>query len=377
MRRMSRKQRQKSGPGSQQIQIGGDLIQVLGVTEQREPQAVSQPRISAAFPNLEYGRILLPNVSIFREIHDPKTRVPSYYNDTSILFYLIEEFVRFGAMDVAVDAYRYANALTILPKAFRGRIIEVDHAASTAAMLEIIRPVVVEHGIEIGATTYGVESFRGNLAISDEVQSSLFSLTLDLEVFIRGMRHGLLVALDLERMRADVKTLLEISTSQESRANLVTLEQLFSFYRPHRVGAATMISTAPARMIEFFEDLVSNPLYQELSQQVPSMGLIGRGSEGARAVTQAARRLTDQEEALRFGRYPAFLSSENSHLNNSEAGDYFNLKYFPPIVSMKKAIDRARIRWEQMPPEFVPPGLYPSTKRFLVGQADDSRQSSL
>jgi hypothetical protein len=375
MRRTSRKQRQKSGAESQQIQVGGDLIQVLGITEQHEPQAGSQHRISAELPNLEHGRILLPNVSMFREIHDPETRAPSYYTDVSILFYLIEEFVRFGAMDVAVDAYRYANALPALPKAFRSRIIEVDHAASTAAMLEIIRPMALEHDVEITVSAYGLESFGGSPAIPDEVSSSLFPLALDLDVFIRGMRHGLLVALDLKRIREAIKTLLEISTSRESRANLVTLEQLFSFYRPHRIGAATMTSAAPARMIELFEDLVSNPLYQELSQQVPSMGLIGQGSEGARAVTQAARRLTEHEETLSFSRYSAFLPSENLRFNNSETRDYFNLRYFPPIVSMGKAIERARIKWQQLTPEFVPPGRHPSTKRFLVGR-DDSRQSS-
>jgi hypothetical protein len=375
MRRMSRKQRQKSGDGSQQIQVGGNLIQVLGVAEKCEPQAGSQYRVSTELPNLEHGRILLPNVSMFREIHDPKTRAPSYYNDVSILFYLIEEFVRFGAMDVAVDAYRYVNALPTLPKVFRSRIIEVDHAASTAAMLEIIRPVALEHNVEITASAYGLESFKGSPAIPDEVQSSLFPLALDLEVFICGMRHGLLVALDLKRIREAIKILLEISTSLESRANLVTLEQLFSFYRPHRVGAATMTSTAPARMIELFEDLVSNSLYQELSQQVPLMGLIGQGSEGARAVTQAARRLTDYEETLSFSRYSAFLPSEDLRFNNSEARDYFNLKYFPPIVSMGKAIERAQIRWQQLTPEFVPPGRHPSTKRLIVGR-DDSRRSS-
>jgi hypothetical protein len=35
MKRMSRNQRQESGDGSQQIQVAGDLVQILGVTEQR------------------------------------------------------------------------------------------------------------------------------------------------------------------------------------------------------------------------------------------------------------------------------------------------------------------------------------------------------
>jgi hypothetical protein len=330
-------------------------------------------RLSAGLPNFEYGRILLPNVPTLREVHDPKTRVPSYYNDASILFYLIEEFVRFGVIDVAVDAYRYADVLPTLPRIFRSRIIEVEHAASTAATLEIIRPVAVEHNVKITASTYGLESIAGSVEVADTVRSSLLPLILDLDVFIRGMRHGLLVALDIKRIRAAIKTLLGISRSKESRANLVTLEQLFSFYRPHRVGAATMTSTAPAGMVELFEVLVSNPLYRELSEQAPSMGLIGQGSEAARAVTRAARRLTEQEETLSFGRYSAFLPSESLRLDNADADHYFNLNYFPPIVSMKKAIASARIRWQQQTPELVPIGQLPPTERFLVGRDDGPR----
>lgn len=329
-------------------------------------------RPSTEFPNFEYGRILLPTIPILRGIHDPKTQASSHYSDASILFYLIEEFVRFGVVDVAVDVHRYANALPTLPKIFRSRIIEVEHAASIEAALEIIRPVAVEHNFKVAASIYGVETMSGSLEARDQVGSPLFTLILALQTFIRRMRNGLLVSLELKRIRTAVKTLLDISRSQEARANLVTLEQLFSTYRPHRVGAATMTSAAPARMIDLFEDLVSNPLYRELSQKVPSMGLIGQGSEGSRAVTQAARCLTEQEETLSFGRYSAFLPSESLRLDNADTDHYFNLNYFPPIVSMKKAIARARVRWQQQMPEFVPVGLHPPTKMFLVGRDDGS-----
>jgi hypothetical protein len=47
MRRIRKNQRQESGAGSQQIQVGGDLIQVVGVTEQRAVEiAREQSRIA-------------------------------------------------------------------------------------------------------------------------------------------------------------------------------------------------------------------------------------------------------------------------------------------------------------------------------------------
>jgi len=47
MRRVSKSQRQESGAGSQQIQVAGDLVQVLGVTEQRAVEiAREQSRIA-------------------------------------------------------------------------------------------------------------------------------------------------------------------------------------------------------------------------------------------------------------------------------------------------------------------------------------------
>lgn len=353
--------------------IQGMIRQLVRKTA--ESRSRSERQISARLPDLHYGRILIPNAAMWRLVNDTQIgsppAPPSFLVDTSMLYYLIEEFVRFGAMDVAVEAYRYANVLSTIPVQFSNRIIEVDNAASTTAMLEIIRPVATEHNIEITASVHGVEKVRASLASPPlEVSASLRRLMDDLEIFIRGMRHGLLVALNLKRMQKSVRMLLDISTSQESRANLVILEQIFSTYRPHRVGAVRMISAAPARMVDYFEELVGNPLYQEMSQQVPSMGLIGQSAEGARAVTQAAKRLSRREEKLSFGGYSAFLPSASLRVDNFRATDYFKSPYFPPIISMKKAIKRARATWEQLTPEIIPMGRYPSTESFVVGQVD-------
>ena len=182
------------------------------------------------------------------------------------------------------------------------------------------------------------------------------------------MRNGLQVALDIKRMRTAVMTLLKASQTPDSIANLTTIAQVLSTYRPHRVGAVKMISEAPGRMVEFFQDLVDLPLYQELSHSVWAMGRVGKAGASATDVTQAARRLAEQQEALRFGRSAAFIPSERLHLSNSTAAEYLNLNYFPPIISFKKALDKARTNWKQLAPELVPVGTYPVTERFLVSR---------
>ena len=90
--------------------------------------------------SLEYGKVLLPTPPALREIRDPKTGMISFVTDASILIYLIEEFVRIGAIDIAVDAYRYENVLPTLPAAFRHRIIQLDRAGTTEAVIKLHRP---------------------------------------------------------------------------------------------------------------------------------------------------------------------------------------------------------------------------------------------
>jgi hypothetical protein len=86
------------------------------------------------------------------------------------------------------------------------------------------------------------------------------------------------------------------------------------------------------------------------------MGKVGQGTIGAVAVTKAARQLAEQDSMLRFGRRPVFAPSNEFHPNKSEATEYFDSSYFPPIVSFGQALNRAQAKWEQLNHVFVPVG---------------------
>lgn len=320
-----------------------------------------------SFP--EYARLMLPRVGVFREQRDSHRRV-SYVNDTSILLYLIEEYVRLGAVDIAVDPYRYENALPTLPAAFRRRIVEIDHGDSTKAALQFIAPIAIEQNAKITGTNYGIESIQYRPELPDRNKSALSALAVGLENFIRGMRNGLQVAMDIDELRASVRILLEVSRVPEARANLATIEQVLSTYRLHRVGAVKMISTASERMVELFQDLVNDPLYRDLSRNVLGMGQVGEAGISAIRTSEVAKRLAEQNEALRFGNRSTSIPSANLHLSNSAASGYFDRRYFPPIVPFKKALAKAKANWSRLAPEFVPPGTYPELERFHVSRED-------
>lgn len=185
------------------------------------------------------------------------------------------------------------------------------------------------------------------------------------------MRNGLQVAVDINRMRTAVSTLLSVSTSPNSRANLITIQQVLSTYRPHRVGAVKMISKAPTSMVEVFQRLVGIPLYQELSHNVWAMGRVGEAEVSATKVTQTARLLVEQDEALQFGRRSTFIPSETLHLSSPAASEYFDMNYFPPIISFKRALNNAKSAWAQLTPSFVPIGMHPKAERFRVSRSNN------
>jgi hypothetical protein len=177
--------------------------------------------------------------------------------------------------------------------------------------------------------------------------------------YLRGMRYGLIVTLDLPVMREAINTLLDAVSSRESRANLVTLGQIFSTYQSHEVGAPIMKSTAPARMVEIFDGLIADPLYRDLSHHAANMGDATGSFESVAAVTRAAKRLTDKDNCLNFGQYDAFIASGRPQIGRNSLDKHFNSQYFPPIVPIGEAYDRARAAWRRDSPPFIPIGSYP------------------
>ena len=318
---------------------------------------VSVASKGGGFEAPEFGRLLLPRMVGTREIRDPKSgTVTGMRTDASILYYLIEHFVRVGAIDVAINEGIYDGAIPTLPRMFRARLVEIDRADSTQSVLEICEPIARElravissDGTEINRITY-----RSSMAVG--IANALSALVFNLCDYIRGMRHGLIVTMDLPGMRTAIATLLELVSGMESRANLVTLEQVFSTYQLHEIGASVIKSSAPARMMEIFDDLITNPLYRQLSQHAANMGIATESAESAAAVTRTAKRLAERDDHLGFGQYRAFIASGRQRAIDDGPGEHFNSKYFPPIVPIGDAYAKAKAAWARADPAFIPIG---------------------
>lgn len=305
----------------------------------------------------DFGRLLLPRIVGVREIRDPSSGdAVAMYTDASILFYMIEHFVRVGAVDVAVNEGTYTGAIQSLPNAFRNRLVEIDRADSARSVLRICEPIVGEFDAEINVIDDTISSISYHTPMRGDVPGALAYLVFELGAYIQGMRHGLIVTLDLGAMRHAIQTLLEASSSRESRANLVTVEQIFSTYRFHEIGASIIKSTAPDRMVEIFDDLTRNPLYRELSHHAANMGVPGESAESVAAVTRTAKRLTDQDAGLNFGRYDAFIASSRSEAVANGMSEKLGFEYFPPIVPIVDAQAKARQAWQRDAPSFIPIG---------------------
>lgn len=322
---------------------------------------------ACGFP--EFGRLLLPRLAATRAIKDPKSgEIVAMYADASILFYLIEQFVRVGAIDVAINEGIYGDAIPALPRTFRDRLIEVDRADSAQSVLQIFEPVAKELGAVIGSDGAEINVITHRASMPNPISGALTTLVFNLCDYIRGMRHGLIVALDLLRVREAIETLLEVVTWKESRANLVTIEQVFSTYKSYGIGAPVVKSTAPVRLVEIFDSLTANPLYRDFSHSAANMGAAAESVESVAAVTRAAKRLTDQDDHLDFGRYDAFIASGPHQAASNEISKHFDSKYFPPIVPIRDAFAKAKAAWRRGAPDFIPIG--PRLQIDLPSDAD-------
>jgi hypothetical protein len=306
---------------------------------------------------------------INREIRDLKSGTSNFYGDASILFYLIEHFVRVGAIDVAINEGTYEWAIPTLPRAFRTRLVEIDRADSAQSVLQICEPIAGELGAVIGASDTEISTLTYPRSMVASISGALATLVFKLGDYIRGMRHGLIVTLDLPAMRKAIDALLETVSSRESRANLLTLEQVFSTYQSHEIGAPVIKSTAPARMIEIFDDLIANPLYRELSHDAANMGTATQSIESVTAVTRTAKRLADQNVSLEFGRYDAFIASSRHGVAGNMIKKHFNSKYLPPIAPIDDAYIKAKAAWQRDAPAFIPIG--PSSERGIINPSSD------
>jgi hypothetical protein len=221
-----------------------------------------------------------------------------------------------------------------------------------------------EFGIKIDATNNGIHSVHDLGSTPSDPFRATTTLLFSLCEFIRGMRHGLIVALDLPGMRQAIHTLLGAVASQEARANLVTLEQVLSTYRLHEVGAPIIKSAAPTRMVEIFDSLIANPLYRKLSHHAASLGSAEESAESIAAVTHTAKKLADRDTALTFGEYQAFIPSALRRAGGSELAEHFGSAYFPPLVPIGDAYVKAKAAWQRDAPDFIPP--WPDLQREAI-----------
>ncbi|MGI5162239.1 hypothetical protein [Microbispora sp. CA-102843] len=326
-----------------------DIPSHLVAADQKE-HAVSFDRIGAQATEVRYGRVLAPNLAVFRQFREPNQVIARA--DASVLVFLLEEVIRLGAIDIAVDAKRYMNAVPRLPAVFGRRVVEVGRTASHAAAVRILRPIADEQQIVLDELL--TMTWRKGSGTSEVAIAALMGLASNLEKLICGMRYGLQVDINISAMRAAVRILLESSRSVEARGNLITIEQVLSTYKPHRVGAVVCTSTSPPRLVELFLELAENPLYRELSENVRNMGFRGKVSASMTAVARIAQRLVEKKAGLELGGREVYVSSVNPAPAHSRVIDIFEADYFPPIVSMAEASKRAHARWKELEPQFIP-----------------------
>jgi hypothetical protein len=303
--------------------------------------------------------LLAPVAAVYREVRDDKGELVGLFSDGSILYYLMKELVKLGAVDIAVDQDRFAHALPGLPRAFRARVTSADRSGAAEEALRICAPIMAEYeALKITWGTYGigaVEPGAGRTSISmGDSENALVGFSSDLVEFICAMRRGLQAGIDLSSMLNRVQTLLRSCRSGESRANLITVEQVLSTYRLHRVGAAVATSDATPRLVEIFAELTSDPLYRDLSQHVWRLGIPGGGKAGAANVTRVAGRLAQADDRLMFRQRSVRAPSEPFRHAESDISGVFDDAYFPPIVSVDAAVRRARANWRAAEQDYIP-----------------------
>jgi hypothetical protein len=276
--------------------------------------------------------------------------------DASYLQFIVEELIRFSAVDLAIDpSSAFYGSVDLLPPSFRRRIRKVDkNRLAREKTFFILAPVYKALGMEFPL-------FRGVLEIPNgidhELAHAILLLTLGLERFLIGSDHRVQVDIDLEIMLAALAVLMTHVHNMEARANLVTFEGVLRTYRPFQVPSLVVRPDPNHDLSRRFQEFVEDETYRYLSREA---GLLGFPSRATHAVITMRRAISELLAKPRF-QDAAELTSQAVTASTALPTSTSRIQrllapqsFLPPLVSLQDAHARAAEQWAATAPPFIP-----------------------
>jgi hypothetical protein len=303
---------------------------------------------------IQYNKILLPDALPFIRMLVTSTG-RAVVGDGSGLQFLVEEFIALGAIEVAVDACSsISNVVGQLPRAYKKRVIIVNKREKVSKKLKgFLNPIADEFDLKFCPPN----SMSGNRKTPEKVLTAAYGLQRSLYWFLMALDYKLQVDVDLTSMKNDIGTLRQLSRNPDSRANLAVLSGILETYNPITYSSLSLHSTAPSQLVQVFQEFAQDEAYREISAQAHLLGFPAHARKAVVNIGRLSREFVTKSPFKQIVNLSSKLISAATSLPLPDADSVASLvrdAYLPPIIPLKKAIQKAKETWEEVNPSFIP-----------------------
>jgi hypothetical protein len=309
-------------------------------------------------------RVLLKWDSVSRQVNLGPSLTPARVVDYSIIPFMIEELVSFGASEFALDLPQedFEYLTQQFSVAFRKRLFAAPKEKVIGQLNAIMGPVFEEYDIKPFAGV-GLGFCSGQM--NDLSHAAVSSLYFGLCDFLLGLEHELHVDVDVESLRLVSNTVRIRSRNPRTRAHMAILEGILSSYQPTKLEAVELRSCASDQVVSLFSQFVEDETYQLLSKEAHAFGIPARLKRARGAFTRLSRQMLTKpafKSILNLGSRMITAATHVPAPDTDLASSLFSKPFLPPIVSLSNARERALASYRNSNPEFLPPRRFRSVK---------------
>ena len=266
--------------------------------------------------------------------------------DFSSFGYLLEEFVSFGVLRIAIPkSFPEISALNSAPEILRQRISIIDDESEIESVKRLLNPLLREFEINLDEKTGELKKPTG---LSRKLFSAIQKTRRDLECMALGLNHAIHIDLDPDTARTSARMLREVAQRSTSRAILASIEGFFSCYEKIEFNAVTPPIGLPAAMISLFDRLVNDPQYVEYSEAVATLGSIRHRGRALSRIRTVCRAMSASDRIVSSWDYAAKAINVWTGVPIPQSSTLSNLvssKSLPTTVDLQPARQRALKMW--------------------------------
>ena len=266
--------------------------------------------------------------------------------DFSSFGYLLEEFVSFGVLRIAIPkSFPEISALNSTPKILRQRISIIDDESEIESVKRLLSPLMRELEISLDEKTGELKKPR---RLSRKLFFAFQKTRRDLECMALGLNHTIHIDLDPDTARTSARMLREVARRPTSRAILASFEGVLSCYEKIGFKAVTPPVDLPAAMVSLFDDLVNDPQYVEYSEAVAKLGIIHHRDRALSRIRALGRAIAASDRMVSSWDYVAKAINAWSGVpipQSSTLSSLVSSRSLPTTVDLQPARERALKMW--------------------------------